>query len=272
MEIPLKSIVITGSTRGIGLGLAREFLRLGCNVFVSGRKQEVVNNVIEDLAKLKGDHTVSGLACDVSDPTQVQALWDHAVQRFGRVDIWINNAGTSHMQAPAWQIPPATTRQVLHANVEGLVNGCCVAYTGMLKQGDGMIYNMLGLGSDGRKVAGLAIYGTSKAAVKYYTDALIEEARNSPVKICSLSPGMVLTDLLLKQKDRSEEEWQKLLKVYNLLADSVENVTHWMARQILANQKHGAEIRYFTFARLLSHFVGSLTGKRNIESMLEKSE
>jgi NAD(P)-dependent dehydrogenase (short-subunit alcohol dehydrogenase family) len=270
--VNLKTIVITGSTRGIGLGLAREFLKLDCNVVVSGRKQEDVNKVVEDVARLKGSECISGLACDVSDPDQVQALWDHAVERFGRVDIWINNAGTSHTQAPAWQIPSATTRAVLRANVEGLVNGSCVAYAGMLQQGGGMICNMLGLGSDGRKVAGLAIYGTSKAAVKYYTDALIEEAMNSPVKVCSLSPGMVLTDLLLKQKDRSEAEWQQLLKVYNLLADTVENVTPWMARQILENQKHGAAIRYFTFGRLLSHLFATLTHKRDIAAMMEKSE
>jgi short-subunit dehydrogenase len=260
----MKLVVITGSTRGIGLGLAKEFLKMDCRVVVSGRKTEGVNRVVAELAQAAGAANITGKACDVSDPVQAQALWDFAKTWGGQVDIWINNAGLSHLQAAPWEISSATVQSVVRTNIEGLINGCSVAYREMAKQGYGAIYNMEGLGSDGRKVKGLAVYGTSKAAVRYYSEALIEEARNTPVIIGTLSPGMVLTDLLLKQKTRSAEEWKQLGRVYNLLADKVENVAPWLVKQILANQTHGKAIRYLTTSRILAHLFDMIFRGRNL--------
>jgi NAD(P)-dependent dehydrogenase (short-subunit alcohol dehydrogenase family) len=267
----MKTVVITGSTRGIGLGLACEFIKAGCRVVVSGRKQENVDRVVAELSEIAGSDHVKGIACDVSDPAQVQALWQASSDWTNHVDIWINNAGTSHLQMPPWQIAHEVIQGLLRANIEGLINGSNVAVTGMLKQGSGAIYNMEGLGSDGRKVAGLSIYGTSKAAVRYFTEALILETKGTPVLVGALSPGMVLTDLLLKQKERSPEEWRALLKVYNLFADRVEDVTPWLTAKILQNQKHGAAIRYLTPMRIMRHFFASLLGRRDLSKEIQTS-
>lgn len=260
----MKTIVITGSTRGIGLGLSREFIKAGCRVIISGRRSVDVERVVAELAGIARTDQITGFACDVSDPEQVQALWDASVRLSPPIDIWINNAGTSHLQAPPWELTPEVIQGLLRTNIEGLINGCNVAGKGMLKQGSGAIYNMEGLGSDGRKVAGLSIYGTSKAAVRYFTEALIFETKGTPVLVGALSPGMVLTDLLLKQKDHSPEEWRSLVKVYNLFADRVEDVTPWMATRILNNQKHGARIRYLTPMRILSHLFAVLFKHRDM--------
>ena len=99
-------IVITGSTRGIGLGLAKEFLALECSVTFSGRAQQDVDRVIGQLSSHYPSEKLLGLACDVRDPVQVQALWDTSFKQFGKVDIWINNAGYSGPQLPAWEIDP----------------------------------------------------------------------------------------------------------------------------------------------------------------------
>ena len=90
-----KRIVITGSTRGIGNGLAREFLKRQCQVAISGRSADSVATVVAELAEYYGPSKVCGKACDITNPQQLQELWDHAAQAFGEVDLWINNAGVS---------------------------------------------------------------------------------------------------------------------------------------------------------------------------------
>ena len=96
----MKTVVVTGSTRGIGRGLAENFLQRGCKVIVSGRSQQSVDTVGAELAGRHGEDCVAGQACEVSSADQLQGLWDFALSRFGRVDVWINNAGVS-MAAPA---------------------------------------------------------------------------------------------------------------------------------------------------------------------------
>jgi NAD(P)-dependent dehydrogenase (short-subunit alcohol dehydrogenase family) len=89
----MKIVVITGSTRGIGFGLAEAFLDLGCAVVVNGRSQTSVDQAIQRLAVRHNTEQILGFAADVADLAQVEAMWSAAIDRFGQVDIWINNAG-----------------------------------------------------------------------------------------------------------------------------------------------------------------------------------
>ena len=106
MKSDIKTIVITGSTRGIGFGVASSFLNLGCAVMVSGRTQPAVDEAVKKLAESHGADHVHGISCDVSDVAQLQALWDAAVAEFGHVDIWINNAGIAAKN----RTPPGKSR------------------------------------------------------------------------------------------------------------------------------------------------------------------
>jgi len=81
----MKTVVITGSTRGIGYGLADTFLSLGCAVVVSGRTAEGVATSVETLASKHGGDKVYGYPCDVTEVDQIQALWDAANDRFGKI-------------------------------------------------------------------------------------------------------------------------------------------------------------------------------------------
>ena len=98
----MKSIVITGSTRGIGFGLADAFLATGCRVVVNGRSQESVDRACAQLAKKYASDQLYGFAAVVSDPAQVAALWQFAKQQLEIIDIWINNAGLGHNTEPFW--------------------------------------------------------------------------------------------------------------------------------------------------------------------------
>lgn len=173
----MKIIVVTGSTRGIGYGLADSFLALGCAVTVSGRTPEAVEKAIAELSTKHQADRVFGQPCDVTDFDQVQALWDAAKARFDKVDIWINNAGLSNPQMDFWELAPERIQAVVSTNLIGAMYGSKVALRGMIDQGFGELYNMEGLGSDGRKVDGLALYGTTKSGLRYLDESLAQETK-----------------------------------------------------------------------------------------------
>jgi NAD(P)-dependent dehydrogenase (short-subunit alcohol dehydrogenase family) len=248
----MKVIVITGSTRGIGYSLADSFLALGCAVMVSGRRPEDVERVVAELSDKHASEQVFGQPCDVTEFSQVKALWGAGKAHFGRIDIWINNAGVSRPRAKFWENSAEDLTSVAETNLLGTMFGCKVAIAGMVEQGFGSVYNMEGLGSDGRHVEGLAVYGTTKYALRYLSEALVIETKGTPVKVGTLSPGMVITDLLVGQnKNRSAEEWEQTKRLFNILADRPETVTPWLARQILQNERSGARIQWLTKRRAL---------------------
>ena len=261
----MKSIVITGSTRGIGYGLADSFLGLGCRLTVSGRTPTSVEKAMAALSGKHTSDTVFGHACDVTQLEQVQALWDAAKAHFGRVDIWINNAGISHPQLDFWEHSSGQLQAVVATNLIGAMHGASVAVRGMLEQGYGSIYNMEGLGSGGRKVEGLTLYGCTKAGMRYLTDALVEELRDTPVLVGALSPGMVVTDFLTGQyEERPAEEWERAKRVFNILADRVETVTPWLAGRVLANKKPGIRINWLSGAKIMGRFLTARLRKRDL--------
>jgi NAD(P)-dependent dehydrogenase (short-subunit alcohol dehydrogenase family) len=250
-------VVVTGGTRGIGLGLAREFLARGARVAICGRSRESVDKALADL----GGGAV-GAVCDMADRDQVQALWDTAAEAFGRVDHWINNAGVSTSRRPLAELPAGQLETVVAANLLGAMHGSAVAVRGMTAQGGGTVWNMAGLGSDGRTVPGLVAYGSTKRGTDYLTTGLAKEVKDGPVKVAHLSPGMVVTDLLLK--DYSPDELAKAKKVFNILADRVETVTPWLADRVLAGTKNGGTVAWLTTPKIMRRFLFSTFRKRDL--------
>ncbi|MFT3894856.1 MAG: SDR family oxidoreductase [Anaerolineales bacterium] len=259
-----KVVVITGSTRGIGFGLADAFLGKGCSVIVSGRSQGAVDTAITKLQSKYKTAQVFGVPCDVSQPEQIQSLWDKTIQKFGSLDIWINNAGWSGEEGMLWERPAEELASIAETNVLGTIYGSQVAMRGMLKQGSGAIYNMEGMGSDGRKHAGLTMYGTSKYAVHYFTESFALEAKGTPVIIGSLRPGMVITDMIVDRYKDRPADWERARKIFNIIADSVENVTPWLVDKILENKKSGAVLSYSSGLTLMWRFMTSPFSKRDL--------
>ena len=253
-------VVITGSTRGIGYGLADSFLALECSVVLSGRRSEAVARAVASLAARHAAERVAGFACDVTSFEQVQALWDAASGRFGRVDIWINNAGISNSVVDFWDLSPQEVSTVMTTNIIGAMYGSIVALRGMRRrgktEGSGALYNMEGLGSDGRrKVKGLAPYGATKAALRYLDEALVEETRGQPMLVGAILPGMVATEMITGQFAARPEEWERSKRILNILSERVETVTPWIARRVLENKKTGVRISYMNGFKLLGRFL-----------------
>ncbi len=260
----MKVVVITGSTRGLGFGLADAFLKRHCAVVVSGRNRASVDQAVAALNAKHSGAQLAGYPCDIADSAQVQALWDAAKERFGRIDIWINNAGISHEQAQLWELPPARIRAVVETNLLGTLYNAQVVIREMLAQGHGQFYVMEGLGSDGSIMPGLSIYGTTKYAIRYISRVLLKDTRATPVQVGTLSPGMVVTDLLIGQYDPQSERWQRAKRIFNILADRVETVAPYLVRKILANRRTGAKIVWLTRRKILLRFLVARFRKRDL--------
>ncbi len=259
----MQIVVITGSTRGIGLALARAFLERGCAVVVSGRQQADCDAVVASLARDFDAGRVVGHACDVTVPDQLQALWDAAIASFQRVDIWINNAGIAHGQAMLWEHDLALFGRIAATNLAGAMVGSAVAIRGMLAQGGGAVYNMEGLGSDGRMVQGMTPYGATKRGLRYLDDALAAELKGTPVLAGSILPGMVVTDLLLAGFDGPPERVAQAKRIFTILADRAETVAPWIADRVLTNTRNGARISWLTTAKAGWRFMTAPLSKRD---------
>jgi short-subunit dehydrogenase len=147
----------------------------------------------------------------------------------------------------------------------GTMFGTAVAVKGMLKQGSGAVYSLEGLGSErGMKVKGLSLYGTTKAALRYFNDALFAELKGKPVIAGALQPGMVVTDMITGQYSNKPDEFEKIKPILNILSERPDVVTPVLARKILANHTNGARIRYSTRLGLMMRFFTVSFKKRKV--------
>jgi NAD(P)-dependent dehydrogenase (short-subunit alcohol dehydrogenase family) len=263
----MKTVVITGSTRGIGHGMALEFLKRGCRVMISGRNKDQVDREVGKFAAVFGSEKIAGLPCEITSHEQIQALWDAAMKAFGTVDIWINNAGVTHPTRNVMDLDPAEIKPVIDTNITGLVFANQVALRGMTAQGHGFIYNMEGHGSHDEFIAGLSVYGATKRAVTYFTNSLLLELEGTGVKAGLLSPGIVLTDFIIDEMRKLPSERLEMTKiVYNCLADTVETVTPWLAEHILANEENGKEIAWLDTDKANARFESDDYNSRDLLS------
>jgi len=263
----MKIVVITGSTRGIGRGLAEAFLERGHTVVINGRSPSSVDATLAELSKIHAPTRLLGQAGDVTDYGQVEELWEAAVRRFNRVDIWINNAGLGNQYRAAWEQSPDMMCAIVETNLLGVMNGTHLAYNRMCEQGSGAIYNMEGFGSNGRKRIGLTVYGSTKYGMSYYTGSFLEEVRkaDSSVLIGTLSPGMVVTDLLTNAFD-DPAELERSKRIFNILADRPETVTPWLVDEMLANDEQGRSIKWLTQGKIMWRFLTAPFNHRDLFS------
>jgi NAD(P)-dependent dehydrogenase (short-subunit alcohol dehydrogenase family) len=257
------NIVITGGTRGIGRGMAEELVRRGHNVVISGREAAAVAAAAQEIDAV-GSGNAAGAAGEISELATHQALWSLATERFGPVDIWVNNAGMTNRKLKLAEVPAAEVAAVVSANVTGLIHGCKTALTGMLAQGRGKIFNMEGFGSDGMTQEGMTTYGATKRAVRYVTDSLAKEYADSGLVIANLSPGIVVTEFITRDLYAHDpEELNKRRKFMSLLADRVETVAPALVDGMLALEKNGGAVRWMTPMQALGRLVMSPFRKRD---------
>lgn len=261
----MKNIVITGSSRGIGLAMAKEFLSYGCNVTVSGRGISGFSDA-ENLLSRFADRVLY-VSCDVQKADELENLWALSKQRWGRIDHWINNAGQNTPYAYLYNTEPASADAVVDTNIKGVIYGSRIAASKMLAQGGGQIWNMEGLGSDGMIQPKTVLYGMTKCALTYLTKGLAKELAGSNVLAGRLSPGMMLTDFITKTPDGTPSEViddTQFKKIFNILADRPETVAAYLVPRMLANTRQNAHIVYMGSGKAALRFVTAPFTRRKL--------
>jgi len=258
-------VVVTGGSRGIGLGLARNFLKHQCSVTICGLNENRLDYTLKTLKKDFPDSIISGFVSNVTNRNDVEQLYKKAVEANGNIDIWVNNAGRGQEMENAWDLEPDKYENIIATNITGMIHGSLTAIKHMEKQGYGRIYNMEGFGSDGTIQRKITVYGTTKRAVRYFSRSLAMEAEGTGVMVGTISPGMVITDFITSPlQNQSTEEQEKTKKIFNILGDKVETVTPFLVKQMLKNNQNGARIEWLKKPKIIWRFLKSPFKKRDL--------
>lgn len=198
-EMKGKVAIITGANTGIGFGCAKVFSEAGMNVVMAARRKEKGEAAAAELnAAGKGECTF--FQCDVSDPDQVKALIDFAVEKYGRLDTMVNNAGYNAIHMDACDMSIESYQRVLATNLMGEFYGCKFAIP-HLRKTKGSIINMSSILSKvgQEQTAG---YSSTKGGINSMTQTIaIEEARHG-VRVNAICPGHIMTEIVYKEMER----------------------------------------------------------------------
>jgi NAD(P)-dependent dehydrogenase (short-subunit alcohol dehydrogenase family) len=190
-----KSAIVTGASRGIGAAIARALAAEGAAVMLLARGREPVEALAAELRKAGAQ--VQAMACDVADFGQVQAAANAARNAFGRIDILVNNAAVIEPIASLSSSDPLAWARAIDINVKGVYHGMRAVLPGMRAQGSGIIVN-IGSGAAHNPMEGWSHYCSSKAATAMLTRCAHLENKGRGIRIVSLSPGTVATDMQRK--------------------------------------------------------------------------
>jgi NADP-dependent 3-hydroxy acid dehydrogenase YdfG len=209
MSSPLKPLnrqvlVITGATSGIGLATAHDAARQGACLVLAARGGDVLDAVVSGL-HAKGAQVI-GVVADVAQRADVEAIAQAAVGRFGRIDSWVNNAGST-IYGRLDEVSEQDSRRLFDINFWGMVHGSLVALPHLKRQGGALI----NVGSEASELAIplQGMYSASKHAVKGFTDALrieVEQVDQAPVSITLIEPTAVDTPLPQHARNYMERE------------------------------------------------------------------
>lgn len=184
-------VVITGASSGIGRAIALRLAGRGAAVVLAARREDVLDEVVQECERLGG--LALAVPTDVTDEDAVTDLARRAIETYGRIDAWVNNAGV-YVAGPFEEIPVGVWRRVLETNVLGTVHGCRAALPFMREQGAGVIVNVASLlGAIG--MPNVTPYVASKFAVRGFSASLRMELLGTPVEVATILPGAIDTPL-----------------------------------------------------------------------------
>lgn len=185
-----KTAIITGASNGIGKGVAKQLANEGVNVVLAARNKENLDRLANEL-KEAGHTNYLVVPTDVSSRNDVEALVEKANERFGQIDIYINNAGAM-LSAAVDDGKVDEWDQMIDVNIKGVLYGIHEVLSGMKKRGSGHIVNLSSV--SGHEMAkGSTVYSATKYAVRAISMGLEKELARTGVRVTNISPGMVRT-------------------------------------------------------------------------------
>jgi NAD(P)-dependent dehydrogenase (short-subunit alcohol dehydrogenase family) len=269
-----KVAVITGGTRGLGFAMAHAYAREGARVIIGSRTTAAVDQALEIL-RSEG-HNVEGLACDVSDSQDVKALAELATRRFGRLDIWVNNAGIGGPYGPTIDLTRPDFEAVIKTNILGTYYGSLSAMRHFISQGSGKLINIIGAGAK-RPIPYQNAYASSKTWIRNFSLALSKEVYRSGIEVIIFQPGLMDTELIRNVDviQGYEERLKPFGTVIRMLGkepgEAAEKAV-WLASSA-TDGKNGLQSRTGGMLTMLgkvsSHILRSLTGRARPEVELD---
>ncbi len=190
MRLKGKAALVTGAGQGFGFGIAEAFVREGARVACLDVKRDVA----EAAAKRFGDGAIA-LQADVSKREDVSRAAQAAIDAFGRIDIIVNNAGTTHRNKPLMEVEEAEFDRIFAVNVKSIFLTAQAFVPHMRSHGGGVFIN-IGSTAALRPRPGLAVYNASKGAVHLMTKSMAIELAPDKIRVCALAPVAGETPLL----------------------------------------------------------------------------
>jgi short-subunit dehydrogenase len=188
--LPGAVVVITGASSGIGRATARHFARMGACLVLAARRHELLREVVHECERLGG--RAMAVPTDVTDAEAVRRLADAAVEAFGGIDVWVNNAGAG-VFGPFTEARIELHRQVVEINLLGTMHGAAAALPVFLRQGHGVLINNISMGG-WAPTPFAAAYTASKFGLRGFTASLRQELKHHrDIHVCAVFPSIIDT-------------------------------------------------------------------------------
>ena len=190
--------IVTGASRGLGRAIAKEYAKEGASVVICARTQSpaglsgTLEETESDISSAGGD--VLAVNCDVTDESQVDEMVRQVVERYGRIDVLFNNAGTMVLGESILEIDPSRWEQLMRVNVNGPYLCTRAVLPKMMEQRRGSIVNIGSRMATDPAQGGGVLYSASKAAVHMFSLCLADEVRDYNIAVNILSPGALRSE------------------------------------------------------------------------------
>ncbi|WP_026735443.1 SDR family NAD(P)-dependent oxidoreductase [Fischerella sp. PCC 9605] len=197
------TVLITGGSEGIGKATAVLFARKGYDLVLAARHSDRLQAAAQELQNLGGKAPLT-FACDVTDPAQVNALIEKALDHYGYIDVLVNNAGI-YASAPVEEFSLEDWHKVIDTNLWGYIHTINALLPHFLQRGKGTIVNVSSIGGK-VPTAYLVPYCTSKFAVTGLTEALHAELKPKRIHVCGIYPNLIKSHFMERAIIRGKDE------------------------------------------------------------------
>ncbi len=204
-----KVVAITGGTAGIGLATALAFGEQGCKVAACSRSQSKVDNFLKQMTD--AGYEAYARSVDVTDNSELKAFIHEVVEKFGRLDVLINNAG-AQVRKPFTEYTEEDFYKIVNTDLKSVWFGCAFAAEEMRKTGGGVIINTTSFTAT-IPTCGIALYSACKAGVDSLTRTFASELAKDHIRVVGIQPGMTVTDLT---RDNCEKNHDALVSAISM--------------------------------------------------------
>ncbi len=262
----MKTVVITGSARGFGLEMMKEFRKYNFNCVLCDINDEELKNGYNEVININGNGKVLSFVMDVTKKEDVIKLINNTLNEVNSIDIWINNAGVNQADKYFWELDENSINKLIDIDLKGtmICSNSIIPY--MLKQNSGAIYNVEGYGSNDAKMPKLTLYGTAKRGLTYFTESLAKEVDNTNIIVGKITPGIMLTNFVKTSLGDGEKiiMSEKNKKIYNILGDYPETIAKFIVPKVINNNKNNVKFVWLTNFKAFTRFIGAIFKKRDI--------